>query len=135
MKSYSELSKISSYEDRFKYLKLDGVAFDTTFGSKRYLNQLLYSSPEWKKARRKVLLRDKACDLGVPGRDIYAHPIIHHINPITAEDIIHRDPKVFDPENLICVSMNTHNALHYGDENLLEKDLVVRKPNDTCPWR
>lgn len=134
-RTYSELSSIPDYIGRFNYLKLDGVTCDPTFGGKRYLNQLLYRSPEWKKARQKVLLRDNGCDLGLPGHDINSRIIIHHLNPITAEDILKRDPKVFDPENLVCVSFNTHNALHYSDENLLDKDPVTRKPNDTCPWR
>ena len=106
-----------------------------TFGSERILNQVLYTSPEWKRVRRQVILRDNGCDLGSEGHDIRGDRIIvHHINPITVQDILNRDPKVFDMDNLISTSHNTHEAIHFGDENLLPKQFVERKPGDTCPW-
>ena len=105
-----------------------------TFGFKRYLNQLLYKSADWRDARRTVIIRDNGCDLGIRDREILDEIYIHHMNPITEEDIIQRNPKVFDPEYLICVSFQTHNAIHYGDELLLYTDPIERFPNDTCPW-
>lgn len=134
-KSYTELSRLETFEERFKYLENDGVVGQPTFGSKRYLNQILYKTPEWKRVRRDVILRDNACDLGIPDRAIGGRVIIHHINSISEKDILERSPKIFDMENLICVSHITHEALHYGNEQLLIKDAIVRRPNDTCPWK
>ena len=134
-KRYSELSTIPTYEERFKYLQLKGAVGDDTFGYDRYLNQILYNSPEWKRLRNQIIIRDNGRDLGCEGYEIYGRILIHHMNPITVEDIVSRDPIVFDPENLICVSHNTHNAIHYGDENLLIMAPVERTKNDTCPWR
>lgn len=134
-KRYSELSTIPTYEERFKYLQLKGAVGNDTFGYDRYLNQILYNSPEWKRLRNRIIIRDNGCDLGCEGYEIYGRILIHHMNPITVEDIVSRDPIVFDPENLICVSHNTHNAIHYGDENLLIMAPVERTKNDTCPWR
>ena len=135
-KTYSELIQLPSFIERYRYLRLDGKAGEITFGNERYLNQILYKSPEWKSIRREVILRDNGCDLGIDGRDISGPPIIHHINPITVEDILNRNPAVFDLENLICVSRRTHNAIHYADEELLLIDEVIeRTPNDTSPWR
>ena len=146
MKSYSEMSMLDSFEERYEYLKLKGSVGKETFGCDRYLNQMLYNIPEWKNLRADIIIRDDGCDLGIPGRQICPDKIngkiprtsnvyIHHINPITKEDIINRDPKIFDPENLICCSFRTHQAIHYGDSSLIQKDWVPRKPNDTCPWR
>lgn len=136
MKTYSELIQIPSYIERYRYLKLGGKAGDITFGNERYLNQLLYRSPEWKSFRRDMILRDNGYDLGVEGYSIVGVPILHHLNPITVEDILERNDAVFDPENVICVSRRTHNAIHYGDEELLTiDDIVERRPNDTIPWR
>lgn len=134
-KRYSELINIPTYEERFKYLQLKGAVGDDTFGYDRYLNQILYNSPEWKRLRNQIIIRDNGRDLGCEGYEIYGRILIHHMNPITVEDIVSRDPIVFDPENLICVSHNTHNAIHYGDENLLIMSPVERTKNDTCPWR
>lgn len=136
-KGYSELQGLSSFIERFKYLKLNGRPGDETFGYDRRLNQILYHSPEWKKIRRDVILRDNGCDLGISDREIAKGDkiMIHHINPITLQDILNRDPKVFDQENLICCSEMTHNAIHYGDENLMVMDVTERRPNDTCPWK
>ena len=136
MRTYSELIQIPTYIERYRYLKLGGKAGEITFGNERYLNQILYKSPEWKSLRRTILIRDGGCDLGMDGYSIVGVPLIHHMNPITVEDIYDRNPCVFDPENLICVSRRTHNAIHYGDEELLTiDDIVERRPNDTIPWR
>ena len=134
-KRYSELTTIPTYEERFKYLQLKGAVGDDTFGYDRYLNQILYNSPEWKRLRNQIIIRDNGRDLGCEGYEIYGRILIHHMNPITVEDIVSRDPIVFDPENLICVSHNTHNAIHYGDENLLITAPIERSKNDTCPWK
>lgn len=135
-KTYSDLIAIPTFIERYRYLRLGGKAGEITFGNERYLNQILYKSPEWKSLRRKVLIRDNGCDLGIDGYTIHGVPLIHHINPITVEDIYNRDEKVFDEENLITVSRRTHNAIHYGDEELLLVDEIIeRRPNDTCPWR
>lgn len=136
IKTYSQLILIPSFIERYRYLRLGGKAGDITFGNERYLNQILYKSPEWKRFRRDILIRDNGCDLGVDGYMINTVPIIHHINPITVKDITERNFCVFDPENVITVSRRTHNAIHYGDEELLTIDNIIeRRPNDTIPWR
>lgn len=135
MKSYQELTSFATFEERFNYLKLSGLVGDETFGCKRWLNQTLYKSPEWRSFRDRVIRRDNGCDLGIPGREIYGQIIIHHINPITLEDIVERDPKIFDMNNAISTMLSTHNAIHYGDANNLILDPVERTANDTCPWR
>ena len=136
-RSYSECIKFPTIEDRYRYLKLDGAVAAATFGGHRELNQALYRDPTWKKVRREVILRDAGCDLGVPGYEIPegSAGYIHHINPITIEDIKNRDPKIFDLDNLILCSYNTHQAIHYGSEAMLPKTPIERKPGDTCPWR
>ena len=135
-RTYSELIKLKTFEERFDYLKLNGTVGKDTFGFDRYMNQLLYhNSKEWKAVRRKVIVRDNGCDLGVEGYDILGKILVHHLNPITKDDIKNRSPTIFDLNNLICVSHNTHNAIHYGDENLLVKAPIERKLNDTCPWK
>lgn len=134
-KSYSELIRISNFKDRFNYLKLTGVVGDATFGGHRWLNQMLYKTEMWKSARRKAILRDNGCDLAHEDYAIHGSVYIHHINPITIDDILERRSCVFDLENLVCVSFRTHQAIHYGTEELLQKDPVVRKKNDTCLWR
>ena len=136
-KTYLELITFNSFEERFKYLKLTGTVGETTFGFERYINQLLYKSDEWKQIRDRVITRDNGCDLGIDGYYIpKGHILIHHINPITVEDIRLRKPKVFDMNNLISTTLSTHNAIHYGDESfLLGKTFAIRKPNDTCPWK
>lgn len=135
-KTYSELIQIPSYIERYRYLRIGGKAGEITFGNERYLNQILYKSREWKAFRRNIIIRDLGCDLGLEGYTIVGVPIVHHINPITVEDVYNRAYCVFDPENTITVARRTHNAIHYGDEELLLIDeLVERKPNDTIPWR
>lgn len=134
-KTYLELSRIESFLERFRYLKIDGYIGEETFGSKRYLNQILYSSKEWHDTRRKVILRDEACDLGHPDYQIPGSVYVHHLNPITVDDILDRRPCVFDLNNLVCVSFKTHNAIHFGDERSLPDIPIVRLPNDTCPWK
>jgi hypothetical protein len=127
--------KLKTFEERFDYLKLDGVVAEETFGPSRYLNQTLYRSPEWKRIRDKVLLRDNGRDLGCEDRIIPERACIHHLNPITKQQILDRDPALFDLENLITVSYATHQAIHYGDKPHLVLDPVERSANDTAPWR
>jgi hypothetical protein len=133
-RSYRELSRLSTFEERYRYLRLQGKVGKDTFGFDRYLNQALYSSVEWKRFRREILIRDDGCDLGIPDRLIAGKVLIHHINPLTIEDVEKRSSVIFDPNNVICVSHLTHQAIHYGDENLLPKDPIVRRPGDHCPW-
>ena len=122
--------------ERFEYLRLGGKVGEETFGFDRYINQLLYKSPEWRAVRNYVITRDNGCDLGMPDREIRDEKImIHHMNPITVEDILNRIDYVLDPEYLISTVMNTHNAIHYGDSELLYQDPIERSKNDTCPWR
>ena len=135
-KTYTELSKLTTYESRFKYLLLKGKVGIETFGYDRYLNQILYTSPDWKKLRREIILRDNGMDMGLDGYPIYGRAIIHHINQITVDDVLTYSPDVFNPEYLICVTHKTHNALHYGVEDYTRSmEVVERKPNDTIPWR
>lgn len=134
-KTYKELSKIQTFEKRFEYLALHGIVGSETFGSNRLLNQNFYRSREWKLARRAVIIRDNGCDLGIADREIVDKIYIHHINPITLEDVVRHSYSLFDPENLICVSHRTHEAIHYGDKSLLLLEEVDRRPNDTCPWK
>ena len=135
IKRYSELIRIPTFIERFRYLKTGGAVGRDTFGHDRYLNQLLYQSDEWKACRRDIIIRDGGCDLACEGFDVPVRALIHHINPITVEDVLYRRDCVFDPENLVLTSHNTHNAIHYGDESLLMVEPVVRRRNDTCPWR
>lgn len=135
MRSYSELIMLSTFEERFKYLKLQGAVGKETFGGSRYINQAFYMSEEWKRVRREVIIRDNGCDLGMPDRQILTKVYIHHINPISKDTLIHGDSSLLDLENLICCCFGTHQAIHYGDESLLPRELVVRRPGDTCPWR
>lgn len=135
IKTYSELITIPDYLERFRYLKLRGQVGVNTFGHDRYVNQVLYQSYEWRRFRRDIIMRDGCCDMAHEDYEIQGKVIIHHINPISYADVTRRDPKIFDPENVICVSMMTHNAIHYGDEDLLMKGPIERTPNDTCPWR
>lgn len=134
--SYSELVRFNTFEERFKYLKLDGELFGKTFGSYRYENQKFYMSYEWRKFRRDIILRDGGCDLGLPGFPIAGKIIIHHLNPITLDDILNRSDLLMNPENVICVQKETHNAIHFGGEQSpLTEEFCERKPYDTCPWR
>ena len=135
IRTYSEVIKIPKFEDRFEYLKMQSYVGEQTFGSHRYLNQNFYRSEEWKRIRRDVIVRDNGCDLADPDRPIFGRVLIHHIEPITIDDILARKACVTDLENLICVSYETHNALHYGNLETLPKGFAERKKNDTCPWR
>ena len=135
IRCYKELSRIESYEERFRYLKLVGQVGESTFGFDRYLNQIVYSSRKWKQARNAVIIRDEGRDMGVEGYEIQGRIVIHHMNPISIEDAEKDNEFIYDPEFLICVAPITHNAIHYGDESLLPKDPIDRFPNDTCPWR
>jgi len=136
IKSYSEMIRLNTFLERFEYLKLKGKVGDETFGYSRYLNQHFYHTREWKNVRDQVIIRDNGCDLAIDDREIRDRILIHHINPITEEDILDRNPLVFDLDNLVCVSKLTHDAIHYGDSNLLPSDtIVIRTKNDTCPWR
>ena len=134
-RSYAELSRLSSFEERFEYLKLSGTVGESTFGFDRYLNQQFYLSPEWRAIRDRVIARDLGCDLGVEGFDIYGMILIHHMNAITKRDIIERNPLIFDIRYLISTTQNTHRAIHYGDKTLLIQIPIERSRNDTCPWR
>ena len=135
IKTYSELITIPTFEERFEYLKLDGCVGVETFGFDRYLNQAFYKSDEWLSIRDYVITRDNGCDLGVEGYEIYGRIIIHHMNPITKEDILQRSKFLIDPEYLITTIKRTHDAIHYSDSNLLVKAPIERSKNDTCPWR
>ena len=135
IRTYSELIRIPTFEDRYAYLRLGGMVGEETFGIERHLNQSFYRSPEWRKVRREVIVRDSGCDLGMPGFQIYEHIIIHHMTPITLEDLEEGSDLILDPNNLICVSDRTHNAIHFGDKSLLPQLPIERRPGDTCPWR
>lgn len=135
IRTYTELSKLQTFEERYEYLKLGGKVGVETFGFDRYLNQLLYKDPRWLDARDEVIVRDNGCDLGISDREIQGKILVHHMNPITKEQILMGDPVLFDPEYLISTMKSTHDAIHYGDENLLMKDPIERTPNDICPWR
>lgn len=136
IKTYSELITLPTFEERYEYLRLDGIIGEQTFGFDRYLNQEFYQrDQEWKRIRDYVIIRDQGCDLGIEGREIRGKILVHHMNPITKEDILNRSKFLLDPEYLICTLKSTHDAIHYGDENLLMTGPVERRANDTCPWR
>lgn len=136
IRTYSELITLPTFKERFNYLKLDGRVGTDTFGFDRYLNQQFYHrDPKWKQSRDFVIIRDNGCDLGVEGYEIHGKIIVHHMNPITMDDIVNKRDWIYDPEFLICTVHNTHNAIHYGDERLINNIPVERKPNDTCPWK
>jgi hypothetical protein len=134
-KTYTELSKLSSFKDRFNYLRLDGTVGEETFGFDRYTNQIFYKSREWADVRRQVIIRDNGCDLGCDGYEIHGKILIHHMNPISLNDIRYRTDLLLNPEYLISTVLQTHNAIHYGDESLLPELPVERTLNDTCPWK
>ncbi len=135
IRRYSELITLNTFEDRFRYLKLDGIVGSETFGFDRYMNQRFYSSRQWKDIRDEVIIRDHGCDLGIEDREIRDRIYIHHMNPISAEDIANQSELLLDPEYLICVTFATHQAIHFGDENLLISLPTPRMKNDTCPWK
>lgn len=134
-KTYSELLALNTFEERYRYLKLNGIVAEETFGADRFLNQIFYKSTEWKTIRDLVIVRDGGCDLGVEGYEIRGKILIHHLNPISQKDIEERSSLLLDPEYLISTSHTTHNAIHYGDEELLKITPKERRKNDTCPWR
>lgn len=135
IRCYRELKRLTTFDERYEYLRIGGLVGDSTFGFERYLNQMLYTSQMWRCARDKVIIRDNGCDLGMDGFSIQGQIIVHHMNPITVEQIEKSSDELFDPEFLICVSLNTHNAIHYGDKSLLPQLPINRKPGDTCLWR
>lgn len=135
IKTYSDMIQLPTFLDRYRYLQIGGQVGKETFGFDRYLNQTLYRSTEWKRFRRDMILRDEGLDLACEGFEVIGKILLHHINPITIEDVVQRNPIIFDPENVICTSLNTHNAIHYGDESLLMIGPIQRTKYDTCPWR
>ena len=136
IRTYSELSKLKTFRERYEYLKLGGTVGEDTFGFDRYLNQIFYTSKEWKQIRNFVITRDNGCDLGIPNHKIIDDLIlVHHMNPITKDDIINKSEMLLNPEYLITTVKPTHDAIHYGDESLLVEDYIERSKNDTCPWK
>ena len=135
IRTYSELITLQTFKERYKYLKLDGIVGEETFGFDRYLNQIFYKSKEWRSIRDYVIARDNGCDLGIEGHEILGKILIHHMNPISKNDILERSDLLLNPEYLICTIKNTHDAIHYGDENLLIITPPERTKNDTCPWK
>ena len=135
IRTYSELVTFGDFESRYRYLRLNGVVAHETFGFDRYVNQQFYRSDEWKRVRREVIVRDNGCDLGLEGYEIYGRIYVHHMNPIAIDDIREAMEFILNPEYLICVTHQTHNAIHYGDEDLIMARPVERTPNDTCPWK
>lgn len=134
IRDYSHLSRLETFKERFEYLKLGGNVGEATFGFDRYLNQKFYMSVEWRRAREMVIIRDSACDLGVPGRDIYDSLLVHHMNPVVVDDIISHAEWILDPEFLITTTQLTHNAIHFGDASLLSQPFVERRQGDTKLW-
>lgn len=134
IRSYSELRRYETLEERFHYLSLRAAVGASTFGFDRYINQQFYTSRQWRDIRHEVILRDNSCDLGIEGFEIHRRPVIHHMNPMRVEDITEGDSSILDPEFLITCSHDTHNAIHYGDESLLPRGPVERKPGDTLLW-
>lgn len=135
IKTYTELIQLKTFEERFEYLSIKGAVGKETFGYDRYLNQALYRSDEWKSFRRDVFLRDRGCDLACDDHEIHGRFIVHHINPISIEDVLNRAPNIFDMDNVITTILITHNAIHYGDKSLLVPVPIERSTNDTCPWK
>ena len=135
IRTYSELINIPTFEERLQYLRLYGNVGEDTFGFDRYLNQMFYSSPEWKKVRQYVITRDMGCDLGIDGYEISGKILIHHMNPLSKEDILNKTEFLLNPEYLICTSYDTHQFIHYGNRELVNRDPIIRTKNDTCPWR
>lgn len=135
IRTYSELILLPTFEERFKYLQLNGRVGDDTFGFDRYINQKFYRSAEWKRIRDYIIIRDNGCDLAVDGYEIHGRILIHHINPITISDIKFSTEYLMNPDYLICVTHNTHNAIHYGDEKQIITGPIARTKNDTCPWK
>ena len=135
IRKYSELIKLPTFKERFEYLRLDGQVGEATFGFDRYANQKFYRSEEWKRIRNQIIMRDNGCDLGIDGYEIYGKILIHHMNPISLKDIESASRYLLNPEYLICVTHDTHNAIHYGDDSFLAAEVPERRKNDTCPWK
>lgn len=135
IRSFTELIRLHTFEDRFEYLRLRSNVGESTFGFERYVNQSFYRSVQWKQVRDKVIARDMGLDLGCDGYEIYDRVIIHHMNPMAVEDITHANEDILDPEYLITTTHRTHNAIHYGDKSLIRQPLVERRPGDTSLWR
>ena len=135
IRTYSELITLPTFIERYEYLRLDGRVGEETFGFDRYLNQIFYKSKEWEEVRNYVIIRDNGCDLGIKDREIHGRILVHHMNPITVEDILKRSDYLINPEYLISTVKNTHDAIHYGDSGLLVTGPIERSRNDTCPWR
>lgn len=135
MRNYRELSRLKTFDERFEYLKIGRLVGESTFGFERYLNQTLYNSSKWRRLRNQIIIRDNGFDLGVEGYEIHGIIIVHHMNPISVDDLKDFSDDIFNPEYLICVSLTTHNAIHYGDKSLIPQEPVERRPGDTCPWR
>jgi hypothetical protein len=135
IRTYQELIKLKTFKERYRYLKLSGKVGEETFGFDRYLNQKFYRSTEWKRIRDYVILRDNACDLGIEDREIDNRIIIHHMNPLTKYDVINQTEFLLNPDYMICTTKRTHDAIHYGDEDILFGEFIERSKNDTCPWR
>ena len=135
IRSYSELIQLPTFIERYRYLRLGGRVGEETFGFDRWLNQMFYKDDEWLAVRDYVILRDNGCDLAMPDREIKGRILVHHMNPITKDDILRRSKFLLDPEYLISTIKNTHDAIHYGNEDLLYTDPIIRTANDTCPWR
>ena len=136
-RTYSELITLPTFKERYEYLRLGGRVGEETFGFDRYLNQAFYKSDEWLSVRNYVIIRDYGCDLAMPDREIPngVRILVHHMNPLTIDDVIHKSKYLLDPEYLICTIKNTHDAIHYGDDSILIRNPVERRANDTCPWR
>jgi hypothetical protein len=134
IKTYSELSRLPTFEDRYEYLKLGGAVGSSTFGFDRHINQGFYKSTEWKHIRRRAIVRDNGCDLGMPEFEIHGNLLVHHMNPMTPDDIMHGDTSIMDLEFLITTTNDTHNAIHYGDASLIRTPYVEREPGDTKLW-
>ena len=135
VRTFSELSRLTTFEERYRYLRLRGNVGEETFGFDRHINQIFYKSREWKSVRDFVIVRDNGCDLGVGGYEIHGTILIHHMNPILPKDIVDQSKFLLNPEYLVSTILSTHNAIHYGDESLIIKTPIQRIKNDTCPWR
>ena len=135
IRTYSKLILLPTFEERYEYLRLDGIVGEDTFGFDRYLNQKFYNTPEWRRFRHQIIVRDNGCDMGLEGYEIYGKIYVHHINPITKQDIINRSKSLLDPENAICLSFDTHQAITYGAVDAPVQKPIERFKNDTCPWR
>lgn len=134
IRTYFELSRLQTFDDRFKYLSLNGRVGEATFGFDRYINQQFYTSAQWRHIRHQIIARDNGCDLGIDGYEIYSNLVIHHMNPMTVNDIVHGDPSILNPDFLITTTHKTHNAIHYGDEKQLPRLFATRSPGDTKLW-